>query len=152
MKIAIDIREALRKKKAGKGWYTYEIVRALLAQDSRNHYILYTDSKENTQEWENFENAEMRIISGRSFFWHWKVARNIKKEKPDIFFAPTSFVIPALLPETQKTIITVHDLIAWFFPKGNNKKACCISFYISFGTDVSFGSLLDKAFCKFFVS
>ena len=123
MRISIDIREAVKKKKAGKGWYTFEIVRALLQQNQADHFILYADEPVDSTEWQQFKNAEIRVVQAKSFWWHWKVAREIRREKPDIFFAPTSFIIPALLPKKQKTVIVVHDLVAWIFPKGNNQKA-----------------------------
>jgi hypothetical protein len=40
MKIAFDIRP-LMKKKTGVGYYTENLVKALLAIDKRNTYVLY---------------------------------------------------------------------------------------------------------------
>lgn len=52
--------------------------------------------------------------------------RDMKIAPPDIFFAPTSYIIASFAPKNLKTIITVHDLIAWFSPDRHNKKATFI--------------------------
>lgn len=123
MKIAIDIRTAAGEK-AGKGWYTFFISQNLLKLDKKNSYILYT--KDKVAGFEQFKNARIKPIKGRGYFWHRKVAKDIKKEKVDLFFAPSSCIIPALLPENIKTIITVHDLVAFLFPNTHDKKAVLI--------------------------
>ena len=123
MKIAIDIKSA-GGEKAGKGWYTFHIVRNLLKLDSKNEYILY--AKDGIPGFEEFKNATVKRISSKSIFWHRKVAKDIKKQGVDIFFAPSSYIIPALLPKRIKTIVVVHDLVAFLFPNRHNKKAVYI--------------------------
>lgn len=122
--IAIDIREAARGKRAGKGWYTLQLVREILTQDKKNQYILYTDQP--FPEFGNFENATQKFFPPRSFIWHYKVMRDMKKNPPDIFFAPTSYIIASFAPKNLKTIITVHDLVAWLAGSRHNKKATFI--------------------------
>ncbi len=129
MKIAIDIRTAAGEK-AGKGWYTFNIVQNLLLleqhlpQHQQNHYILYT--KESVAGFEQFKNATIKVINSKGLFWHHKVAKDIEKNNTDIFFAPSSFIIPTLLSKKVKTILAVHDLVAFLFPAGHNKKAMLI--------------------------
>lgn len=129
MKIAIDIRTAAGEK-AGKGWYTFNIVQNLLKleqhlpQDQQNHYILYT--KEPVAGFENFKNVTVKVINSRGLFWHHRVARDCRNENIDLFFAPTSYIIPTLLPKNIKVIIIVHDLVAFLFPVTHNKKATLI--------------------------
>lgn len=120
MKIAIDVRSASGEK-AGKGWYTFNIVRHLLQMDQANQYLLY--SKDGVAGLDGFKNAEMRLIKGGGFAWHLRTARDIKKEQCDVFFAPSSYIIPALLPSSIKTVIAVHDLVAFLFPDIHQKKA-----------------------------
>jgi glycosyltransferase involved in cell wall biosynthesis len=120
MRIAIDIRTA-GGMKAGKGWYTFNIVRELLKIDKHSKYTLYANG--GIAGFEEFKNAEVKIINGKGLLWHLKTYLDIRKQKPDIFFAPSSFIIPAILPKSQKTIITVHDLVAFLFPSTHNKKA-----------------------------
>ncbi len=123
LKIAVDIREA-GAEKTGKGWYTYNLVLELLKLDSKNEYLLYTDGEKNP--YKEFKNAKLRTIQGTSHKWHLNVLKDLKTAKPDLFFAPTSYIIPALAPKWLKVIITVHDLVAFLFPGTHNAKAVVI--------------------------
>lgn len=123
MKIGIDIRSAAGNK-AGKGWLTYHIVQNLLKLDLDNQYILYT--QDGIPAFAGYKNAEMRIIKGKSIFWHRNVIKDAKREELDIFVAPSSYIIPAFLPKSIKSIIFVHDLVAFLFPNNHNKKAVLI--------------------------
>ncbi|MFH1284659.1 MAG: glycosyltransferase family 1 protein [Candidatus Peregrinibacteria bacterium] len=128
MKIAIDIRTA-GGEKTGKGWYTFHIVQNLLRLDKKNSYILY--SSYGIPGFEQFKNAHLKLIKGKSIFWHRRVAKDVKKENVDLFFAPASYIIPAILPKSIKKIITIHDLVAFLFPDTHNKKAVFIEkFYL----------------------
>lgn len=123
MKIAVDIREA-SKEKTGKGWYTLNLIQEILKLDSGNQYFLYTNVK--NQLFDNFKNATVKVIKTSSFRWHFHVLKDIKAENADLFFAPTSYIIPAFAPKTLKTVITVHDLVAFLFPSTHNRKAILI--------------------------
>lgn len=123
MKIAIDIRSA-GGEKAGKGWYTFHLVQALLKLDSKNEYILY--ARDGIPGFSQFKNTRIKLFSTKNALWHYQVARDIQKEKADIFFSTSSYIIPSILPSTIKTILTVHDLVAFLFPSNHNKKATII--------------------------
>ncbi len=123
MKIAIDIREALSQK-TGKGYYTYNIVREILKIDKTNQYILYTNSPGNPYSF--FKNVEIRMTPEPGWKWHYRTLQDIKKEKPDLFFSPTSYIIPALAPKSLSVIITVHDLVAFFYPLTHSTKAVIV--------------------------
>jgi glycosyltransferase involved in cell wall biosynthesis len=125
MKIGIDIRTA-GGEKAGKGWFTFNITRELLKLDKKNQYFLYADS--GIAGFEEFENAQLVIIEAQGFAWHRAVIKDLKKQEVEIFLAPSSFIIPALLPKKSpiKTVVTVHDLIAFLYPTTHNKKAVII--------------------------
>jgi len=120
MRIAIDIREATGQK-TGKGWYTFVMVKNLLKNDTQNSYILYTQT--HNSKFDKYENATQRVIKKNGLLWHLAVLRDLKKNPPDIFWAPTSYIIPAFLPKTIVSMITIHDLIAFLFPLTHNKKA-----------------------------
>jgi len=128
MKIAVDFREACRDNKTGKGWHAYNLMQNVLEQDADNEYIFYVDDNAAVGKI-SAPNVNWRVINKKSIFWHLAVLRELKsapaKTQPDIFFAPTSFIIPALAPKTLKTVIIVHDLIAFLFPY-HNKKAVFI--------------------------
>jgi glycosyltransferase involved in cell wall biosynthesis len=109
VKIAIDIKST-EGEKTGKGYYTEHLVNSLMKIDKKNEYILYSHKN----------------IKGRSIFYHINLWFKLKKEKPDIFFAPTSYIVPAFAPKKIKVVFTVHDLVAFLFPGKHNKKATFI--------------------------
>jgi glycosyltransferase involved in cell wall biosynthesis len=123
MKIAIDIRSA-GGEKTGKGFYTFHMLQALLKIDQENHYTLYT--KDGIAGFHHFKNVTIKRFSGRGLIWHFKVIRDLEKTQPDIFWAPSSYIIPALTSNKIKTILTVHDLVAFHFPTRHNKKATIV--------------------------
>ncbi|MCX6733252.1 MAG: glycosyltransferase family 1 protein [Candidatus Peregrinibacteria bacterium] len=127
MKIAIDIREAARSKRTGKGWYAFQMVKHLLELNKGNSsmfYVLYTD--QSYPDFEQYKNVKVKYFPPSTLGWHLKVLRDMKKERPDIYFAPSSFIVPALAPKWLKVVITVHDLVAWLFPGNHNMKATFI--------------------------
>lgn len=124
MIIAIDIREAVRSKKAGKGWYAHEMVENLLSSYPNDMFILYTDQP--YPEWEHYENAVQKFFLPSPLRWHFKVLKDIKEEKPDVYFAPTSYIIPSFAPKWLPVVATVHDLVAWLFATRHHLKATII--------------------------
>lgn len=123
MKIAIDIRDA-GGEKTGKGFFTYGLVKALLALDKANQYILYSDKAE--MPFPSQSNLIFKPIPENGLRWHFAVLKDLKKDRPDLYFAPTSFIIPSLAPKWLKVVIVVHDLVAFLFPKNHAKKAVFI--------------------------
>lgn len=126
MKIAVDVRE-LKKDKAGKGWYVFNVLSEIEKIDQTNQYIFYGD--QNTQ-FPNWPKAQNVIISGAEIWWHLKVARKIKKDKIDLYFAPTSPIVPAITK--IKTVMTVMDLTTFLYPEMHTLKS----------------KLIDKIFLK----
>ncbi|MFC1656214.1 glycosyltransferase family 4 protein [Patescibacteria group bacterium] len=122
MKIAIDIRETAIGK-AGKGYYTFHLVQNLLNLDTQNTYILYTDNP--SAVFEENDRVKIKVVSSfLSILWHKSVLKDAYKENVDIFFAPTSYIIPAIHnPKKIKVVMTVHDLVAFLLPDRHNKKA-----------------------------
>jgi len=123
MKIAIDVRTTAGEK-TGKGWYTFHIVRNLLLNDKKNTYILYTDKK--IAGLSGFKNAEFRVIESRGALWQIRAFFDLMKHPVDVFFAPTSYILPAILPKKIKTVVVIHDLVAFLFPSTHNRKAVFI--------------------------
>jgi len=125
MKIGIDIRSA-GGEKAGKGFYTFHMTRELLKKDSKNEYFLYADS--GIAGFEEFKNAKPITITKKGMFWHRAVVKDVLANRLDVFFAPSSFIIPAMLEKSAKSgkikvIVSVHDIAALLFPKFHQKKA-----------------------------
>lgn len=125
MRIGIDIREASAPH-AGKGRYTLYLVKELLKLDTKNDYVLYAYKGTNTEDFADYANAQIREIPSHGILWHLRVARAVRGGEVDLFFAPTSFIIPALLPRKIPTLITVHDLVAFLYPQYHQRKATII--------------------------
>ncbi|MFC1615741.1 glycosyltransferase family 4 protein [Patescibacteria group bacterium] len=123
LKIGIDVRTAAGEKD-GKGWYTFLLVENLLKLDNYNEYILYT--KAGIPAFAEYKNAQQKIIESSNLLWHQKVKKNSIKEDVDVFFAPSSYIIPSILPKKIKSIVTVHDLVALLYPKNHSKKAVLV--------------------------
>lgn len=137
MKIGIDLRTAVGNK-AGKGWYTWHLVKELLRLDKKNEYILYTNAV--SGDLTVMRNAHIKLIHRHPALWHRGVIKDWKREvsgglylsgsRPQkiahLFFAPTSYIIPALLPKEYPSIITVHDLVAFLHPQLHQFKATLI--------------------------
>ena len=131
MKIGIDIRSA-GGQKTGKGWFTFNIARGLLKIDHDNQYILYTDG--GIAGFEEFKNVEMRVVESRGLFWHRAVAKDVVESRLDYFIAPSSYIVPSMLPHfnkvgAPKVILVVHDLVAFLF-NTHQKKAALIDIKI----------------------
>lgn len=115
MRIAIDYTAAIRQG-AGIGNYVRYLVDALLAQDSKNQYILLTSGRP-TQErpFPKAENVRARsiIIPDRylNILWYrWRLPLHATyfTGQVDIYHGP-DFVLPPLNGKIRK-IVTVHDL------------------------------------------
>jgi len=106
MKIGIDVRE-LAGEKAGKGWYVYRLLEQLAALDARNEYVLYAR--------EGFDVPRPRasrvvLVDRGGFSWHRAVAKRLRADGVELFFAPLSLIIPALT--ALPTVLVIYDLTA----------------------------------------
>ena len=119
MRIGIDYTAALRQG-AGIGRYTRQLVRALLALDTRNEYVLLTASGGLRATYLSFqsiaEHANVRRIdlplSDRSLNILWHRLRlplwvELVSGALDVFHSP-DFALPPV--HRARTLLTVHDL------------------------------------------
>lgn len=120
MKIAIDVRDA-NGEKTGKGFFTYGLVKEILAQDRTNQYLLYSDKPESP--FPKQDNVQFITINELGLRWHLATLKELKQVKPDLYLSPTSFIIPSLAPRWLKVIPVVHDVVAFLFPQSHSKKA-----------------------------
>jgi glycosyltransferase involved in cell wall biosynthesis len=109
MHLGIDVREACRPKRAGKGQWTYGFVSALLERGLP--LTLFTDT-DLPQEWRN-KTATVEKVPGKGFSWHRKVASLVPSKGIDVYVSPTSFLVPFLLGSSFPHVPVVHDLIAF---------------------------------------
>ena len=120
MNLVIDVREACRPKRAGKGQWVYGLIHELCTRDCS--ILLLTDSVL-PEAWLKAENVSyQRFAPG--WRWHLKAASYLKAQKDsfDYFISPTSFIVPSLVANSIPTVAVVHDLIA-FRPEPHNAKA-----------------------------
>lgn len=112
MRIGVDVRE-LAGKKAGKGWYVWRLMECLREIDRENEYILYSDKE--ILDCKLPEKHELILIEKHGLGWHWAVKNRLKSDRIDVYWAPTSLIVPALTE--LKTVMTIHDLTVLLFPK-----------------------------------
>lgn len=114
MRVWIDVREACKPRKTGKGQWTLRATEALLERADVRATLL-TDCRvpDGWMRKPGFERA-MRV-SGRGFAWHLNAWRAAKRHRTEIdaYLSPTSFIVPFLLGRAIPTVIVVHDLIAF---------------------------------------
>ena len=105
MKVAIDIREAQDKKRAGKGQWTFGFASELASRDISVEYLGY----------ESDSSGPFSPITSfpHGLKWHLQAAKYLKSSKPDLYVSPTSFIVPSLLKKSIPVIPIVHDLIAF---------------------------------------
>lgn len=123
MNISIDVRTAAGNR-AGKGNYTYNLLREILMIDRKNQYFLLHNG-ENPFE-QKADNIHPVYISGRGAFWQVKAFFALRRHKINLHFSPSSYIIPAFLPVSTASIVTIHDLISFKEAKNHQKFATII--------------------------
>jgi len=109
-RFAIDVREACRARKAGKGQWVHGFVAELLRRELP--VVLYTDQPL-PDSWRG-AGAIVHAFPDSGFRWHMRVARHVRGAgEVDAFVSPTSFLVPCLLGARFPSYPVVHDLIAF---------------------------------------
>ena len=121
MRIAIDIREAFGKR-VGKGQYVFSLLKALTEIDPQSEYLLFT----NTDDALGLplpKNFQLVVKKLPATLWHlWAAWQICFSKKFDIYFAPTSFIAPALAWR-KRCVIAVMDMVAFLGITKHKKKA-----------------------------
>lgn len=121
MRIAVDVREACRECRAGKGQWVYGFVSELLTR--RTEAVLLTDAAL-PAEWR--PSGAQECCFRRGPLWHVSAAAALSRRRDiDFFIAPTSFIVPFLTGRRIPHIPVVHDLIA-FRGEPHHRKATAI--------------------------
>lgn len=122
MNIGIDAR-VLTEKKAGIGYYLESLLSNILNIDSKNKYYLFSDRKIVFNGIENYKNVTCiyykdSFLLRKSFFYSYRLDKIIKENdiNLDIFWG-TQHILPLKLPDKIKKVLTMHDVVAYEFPK-----------------------------------
>jgi glycosyltransferase involved in cell wall biosynthesis len=121
LKIGIDARELCRQP-AGKGQYLGRLVR-LWAERPDVALIFYLRSGQQLpEELGNHSAARSVTVSARGPFWHRAVARRLRRDGVQVYFAALSYLSAWWNP--VPTVTVVHDL-AVFYARGvtHNRRA-----------------------------
>lgn len=126
MNILIDIRPLMDKRYSGVAEYTFELLKALLIIDQKNHYwLLYNSYHDVSDRLPTFDYSNVTIVRTKypnKFFnyvllkfFHRPYFDKIVGHPIDIFFMPhLNF---ARWSPSLPSIVTVHDLSFIHFPK-----------------------------------
>ncbi|MBI3619002.1 glycosyltransferase family 4 protein [Candidatus Peregrinibacteria bacterium] len=110
MHLAIDVREACRAHRTGKGQWTFGFVSQLLTRGLR--LTLLSDASPPAS-WDA-RKFSLKKIDRRGLRWHLAAASALRSlENLDAYVSPTSFLVPAILGSSVPCVPIVHDLIAF---------------------------------------
>lgn len=122
MRLGIDVREACKPKRTGKGQWTFGFVRELL---KRNLDLTLFSDAPLPKEISSLVTDRVRvlIVPAKGLKWHLHVARMLKREeRVDVYVATVSYIVPFLLGTSVPYVPIVHDLIA-FRDEPHDKRA-----------------------------
>lgn len=117
MKIAFDAREAFAVR-AGKGQVAFHLLRELMAKDHENEYFVLVGAASGQEFPRNFHEV---VVSGSGLFWHLAAMKKFRELALDVYFSPTSYIVPALA--SFKSIIIVADMVAFLHITKHQAKA-----------------------------
>ena len=120
MRIGVDVYPLVTKRKAGIALYTEALLRSVLDKDRENQYYLYNClGKKVGLEYPNVTVSPRmgwEVLNRFSTSWLSLYARSqMMRDNIDIFWGTQGF-LPPTMPQTIKTVITVHDLIFYHYP------------------------------------
>ena len=119
MRIAINARFLIKDKLEGVGWYTYEIVRRMVANHPEDEFILIHD-RPLAKEYlfaDNVKSVKTLIPSRHPILWYlwfeYTIPSVLKKHKPDVFI---SFDGHLSIKTDIPTVYVLHDLAYLHYP------------------------------------
>ena len=114
MRIAIDASPAAKEPRTGTEFYTLHLILALARLDPVNEYTLWLNEGVPGEFADLPGNFVPRPIPRRRLWAQTRLARELRQQRPDVFFAPAN-VIPFLHPRVCVT--TIHDVGFHYFPE-----------------------------------
>jgi len=118
MLIGIDASRAAYPQRTGTENYSLFLIRALLAQDTENHYRLYFSFPPKPGLFPAAPNAEIRTIPFPRLWTHARLSWEMAKRPPDVLFVP-AHVLPLVHP--RHCVVSVHDLGYLHYPQAHTR-------------------------------
>ena len=118
MNIGVDAG-ALRDRLAGVGWYLWQLLKEFPAIAPDDMFYLYASrplqARPSGPRFQLHATADGRLLPGT--VWLQAHARSLaRQDRLDCFWGPAHY-LPSTLPGKLRTILTVHDLVAVYYPE-----------------------------------
>lgn len=110
--IVVDVREACRPARTGKGAWTHGLLTELLRRPLA--FMLVTDAPLPDEIVRVLRpEHEVRLLGVRGLAWHRRVARMLRSLPGAAYLSTSSYIVPAFGPAAVRYCTVVHDLIAF---------------------------------------
>ncbi|MFC1663215.1 glycosyltransferase family 4 protein [Patescibacteria group bacterium] len=109
MNIGIDASRANVENRTGTEWYSFEVIKRLIAKNHNHQFILYLKDKPLPDMSDLGENVKYKVLRWPPKIL-WSLVRlsiAMIKKRPDVLFVP-AHTIPIIHP--NKTVTTLHDI------------------------------------------
>jgi glycosyltransferase involved in cell wall biosynthesis len=113
--VAVDANPAARAVQTGTEVYAREVARRLAAAAPELRFTLYS-----ARPGDDVPGLDLTVLPGRRLWSQGRLARELWRRRPDLFFAP-SHVVPFLTPGRALTVI--HDLAFERYPDAYTRAA-----------------------------
>lgn len=114
MRVAVDAWPAAKRPRTGTEFYTLNLILALATLDSVNDYTLFLNDEVPEEFGFLPPNFQPQLIPQGRLWTQTRLARELRRCKPDVFFSPAN-VIPFLHPPA--CVATIHDVAFRYFPE-----------------------------------
>jgi glycosyltransferase involved in cell wall biosynthesis len=111
--IGIDASRTVLARRTGTERYALEIIRALVAADPEQQYVLYFNQPPPDGLLPRSKGVRWRVMPSRRFWTLGRLSLEMAQRPPDVLFVP-AHSLPPILP--RASVATVHDLGYVHFP------------------------------------
>lgn len=121
MLLGIDASRAATGRRTGTEAYAYHLIQALipLAEAGGHRLRLYFNQPPPPELFSPSSTVELRVIPMARLWTHLRLAAELQRRPPDVFFTP-AHVIP--ISYRRPSVATVHDLGYLAFPKAHTRR------------------------------
>lgn len=121
MLLGIDASRAATQKRTGTEAYAYFLIQALIQRTAEtNHQLrLYFNQPPPDDLFPAAPHIENVVIPFPRLWTHLKLARELQRRPPDVFFTP-AHVIP--ITYFGRSVATIHDLGYHYYPKAHTRR------------------------------